>query len=418
MRKGVLAFVMAGGKGIRLGPMTNERAKPAVPFGGKYRIIDFALSNLVNSGITSIFVLTQFKCQSLIEHLSRAWQFGTGLPEFFVKAVPAQMRRGESWYNGTADAIFQNVHLIREREPDILAVFAGDHIYRMDIGQMIQFHVNTGAEITISAVPMPIETSRGNFGILEIDENQRAISFEEKPASPKEMPGQPGKCLVSMGNYLFERKALLDEIERDHVSHAIHDFGKSILPELINRRKVYVYNFLDNKIPGVTDTPEHGYWRDIGTIEAYYEANMDLKSVKPVFNLYNRHWPVRTSPHDGPPAKFVHDSEGRTGRGINSIISEGCIVSGALVRDSVIGRNVRANSYGEVVESVIFDGVEIGRGAKVHRAIIDKYAVIEPGDRVGFDLEADAKRFYVSPSGLVVIARQQKHDSHIARVTI
>jgi len=407
MRRSVMALVMAGGRGTRLGPLTKDRAKPAVPFGGRYRIIDFALSNLINSNIFSVYVLTQFKCQSLLDHLNNAWNFGSALPSHFVKAVPAQMRRGAHWYAGTADSIFQNVHIIREGNPDLVAVLAGDHIYRMDINQWIQFHFQVGADVSVSCIPMDVQSAAGLFGIFEVDSNWRVLGFEEKPLAPKEIPGRPGVCLVSMGNYLFEPQSLIDELELDHQIHAEHDFGKTIMPELIDRRELFVYNYATNIVQGSSES-ERGYWRDVGTIDSYYQANMDLKSITPVFNLYNQKWPIRTSSHNSPPAKFVHDSKGRTGRAINSIVSEGTIVSGSVVSDSVLGRDIHVHSFCEIKDTIIFNEVTIGRGAKIRRAIIDKYVTIAPGDRIGYDREKDAERFYVTPSGIVIIAKQAK----------
>jgi glucose-1-phosphate adenylyltransferase len=414
MRKRILAFIMAGGKGTRLEPLTRDRAKPAVPFGGRYRIIDFVLSNFVNSGVHSIYVLTQFKSQSLTEHIQNAWTFSSILGDQFVTVVPAQMRRGESWYKGTADAIYQNFHVISERNPDIVAVFGGDHIYRMDITQMVQYHSEKNADATISAIPFPIEEGH-KFGILEVDEDWRVVGFQEKPAQAKPIPGQPDKALVSMGNYLFNAGALEKALTADADKETSHDFGHDILPRIYRSMKVYAYDFRTNVVPGV-ELKERGYWRDVGDLDSYYYANMDLKDFEPVFNLYNREWPIRTSVHSDPPAKFVHTSEGRTGHALNSIVSEGCIISGSTVRDCVLGRNVHIHSFSEVTESILMDQVTIGRGCRIRRCIMDKYVTIEPGTSIGIDREADRKKYHVTDSGIVVIARSPKRGVLISEL--
>jgi glucose-1-phosphate adenylyltransferase len=404
-----LALVMAGGQGTRLHPLTRERAKPAVPFGGKYRIIDFVLSNLVNSRIYSIYVLVQWRSQSLIEHLKDGWQFGGMLPDHFVTPVPAQMRMGESWYQGTADAIYQNLNLIDDSKPDIVAVFSADHIYRMDVQQMIEFHVDRKAAVTIAALPVDLGQS-DQFGIAEVDSGLRVVGFEEKPAVARPIPGAPGKCLASMGNYLFDPHVLKAALMEDAANpHSQHDFGRDLLPSLIDRIPIYAYNFMTNRIRG--DSEENlSYWRDVGTLDAYFDANMDLRDARPHLNLYNPYWPLRTAYYDQPPAKFVFAENGRRGQALHSIISEGCIISGGSVRNSILGRSVFVHSYSEIDDSVIMDYVEIGRHARVRRAIIDKNVYIAEGEEIGFDLERDRKRFFVTDSGLVVIPKTAKRD--------
>src|SRR6266849_1755179 len=377
-----LALIMAGGQGTRLYPLTRDRAKPAVPFGGKYRIVDFVLTNFLNSQIYSIYVLVQWRSQSLIEQLKDGWQFGHIMHDHFIIPVPAQMRLGETWYQGTADAIFQNLNLVDDFRPDLVAVFGADHVYRMDIQQMIQFHLDHKAAVTVSTLPVTLEEAN-QFGVVDVDSGLRFIGFDEKPANPRPMPGAPGKCLASMGNYLFDpgvlRAAILEDAQ-NRTSH--HDFGRDLLPALIDRVPIYAYNFMTNRIRG--DSEENlSYWRDVGTIEAYYEANMDLRDAKPRLNLYNTYWPLRTAYYNQPPAKFVFNEEFRRGQALHSVVSEGCIVSGGLVRNSILGRSVFVHSYSQVDDSVVMDYCEIGRYAKVRRAIIDKNVTIQEGDEIG-----------------------------------
>ena len=402
---------MAGGQGTRLYPLTRDRAKPAVPFGGKYRIVDFVLSNFVNSQIYSIYVLVQWRSQSLIEHLKDGWQLGRIMHDHFIVPVPAQMRMGESWYQGTADAIFQNLNLIDDFKPDLVAVFGADHIYRMDIGQMIEFHVERKSAVTVATLPVPIEEA-DQFGIMEVDSGLRVSNFEEKPRQPpRAMPGAPGKCLASMGNYLFDPQILRSALAKDadkRSSH--HDFGRDLIPALIDRVPVYAYNFMSNRIRG--DSEENlSYWRDVGTIDAYYEANMDLRDARPHLNLYNQFWPLRTAYYNQPPAKFVFNEDFRRGQALHSTVSEGCIVSGGTVRNSILGRSVFVHSYSQVDDSVIMDYCEIGRYAKVRRAIIDKNVQIPEGEEIGYDLERDRKRYFVTESGIVVIPKAAKRGN-------
>ena len=401
----VLGIVMAGGEGRRLYPLTRDRAKPAVPFGGKYRIIDFVLSNFVNSEIYTIYVLVQYKSQSLIEHLQASWRFGGLLPEqFFISLVPAQMRLGQTWYEGNADAVYQNLHLIRNFRPDMVAVFGADHIYRMDIRQMVSFHQEHGAQVTIAAIPVPIEEASA-FGILQVDADGRVTGFQEKPASPTPIPGDPRRCLASMGNYLFTTSTLIKLLEQDALQEdTTHDFGRDILPPIIGQMPVYAYDFHRNHIAG---EPEGAppYWRDVGTLDAYYEANMDLRDVTPQLNLYNQLWPIRTGASTLPPAKFLFNDWDRRGVALQSIIPEGCIISGGFVIDSVLGRNVYIHAYSQVEWSVIMDNCHIHRHARVRRAIIDKNVEVPEGEEIGWDLEHDRKRFTVTDSGIVVIPR-------------
>jgi glucose-1-phosphate adenylyltransferase len=409
----VLGMVMAGGRGERLYPLTRDRAKPAVPFAGKYRIIDFVLSNLVNSGIYSIYVLTQFKSQSLVEHLQEAWQLNGIFGEHFVIPVPAQMRTGDDWYRGTADAVYQNLHLIKRANPRSVAVLGADHIYKMNIRQMVDSHDKGEAAVTVAAIPVRIE-SAGQFGVLEVDDELRIVGFEEKPARPKPIPGQPEWAFISMGNYIFETKLLLQALEDDGSNpQSSHDFGSDILPRLVREgRIVYAYDFRRNRIPTAAKGEEPSYWRDVGTIEAYYEANMDVKTVDPCLNLYNRSWPIRTVAYSDPPAKFVFDEEGRRGMALNSVVSEGTIISGSLVRDSVIGRNVRIHSYCLIEETIIMNRVEIGRGCQIRRAIIDKNVYLPPETKIGYGAGEDRSRYFLSDSGIVVIPREEpKHSA-------
>ncbi len=404
-----LGLVMAGGQGTRLHPLTRDRAKPAVPFGGKYRIVDFVLSNLVNSGIYSIYVLVQWRSQSLIEHMKDGWQFGGMLPGHFITPVPAQMRMGETWYQGTADAIFQNLNLVDDSNPDIVAVFSADHIYRMDVQQMLDFHLERKAAVTVAA--LPVELDQGDqFGIIDVDSGLRVVGFEEKPRHPQAMPGAPDKCLASMGNYLFDPQVLKAALIEDAQEvGSRHDFGHDLIPSLINRVPVYAYNFMTNRIRG--DLEENlAYWRDVGTIDSYFDANLDLRDARPHLNLYNPYWPLRTAYYDQPPAKFVFAEDGRRGLALHSTVSEGCIISGGAVRNSILGRSVFVHSYSEVDESVLMDYVEIGRHARVRRAIIDKNVTIAEGDEIGYDLERDRQRFFVTDSGLVVIAKAPKRN--------
>jgi glucose-1-phosphate adenylyltransferase len=409
----ILGIVLAGGKGERLYPLTQHRAKPAVPFGGRYRIIDFVLSNFVNSGILSIYVLTQFKAQSLLEHLDKGWRTSDFLGEHFITPVPAQMRMGQDWYQGTADSVYQNLYLIERHDPKLVAVFGADHIYRMNIRQMIDEHQQKNAIVTVAALPVRIEEAT-QFGVMEVDPDWRIIGFDEKPAHPKPIPGEPDYALVSMGNYLFNTDTLVDSLTSEADDPMTrHDFGRHHLPGLVETNRVFAYDFRKNRVPVPFKGEEVSYWRDLGTIEAYYEANMDLCSVDPLFNLYNRSWPLRTVGYGDPPAKFVFDWYDRQGVALNSIVAEGTIISGSTVHNCVIGRNVRIHSYSQIDDSVVMDWVEVGRGCKIRHAIIDKSNVIPPGAEIGYDLEKDRERYFVSDSGIVVIGRGERKTSWV-----
>ena len=404
MNRRVLAMVLAGGKGTRLYPLTRDRAKPAVPFGGKYRIVDFVLSNLVNSGVYSTYVLTQFKSQSLLQHLRDTWQFGGLLPYQFIMPVPAQMRSlDETWYLGTADAIYQNIDLITQARTDLVLVFSADHIYRMNVREMIEFHNENGSDITIAAVPAPKEQA-SEFGVIEVSAGNRVVGFHEKKADAPTIPGHPDQVFASMGNYIFSTETLLEELYADaRNENSSHDFGKDILPELIHRANVFAYDFRDNRIPG--DPPSVlPYWRDVGTVDAFYEANMDLRSVTPALNLYNPHWPLGPTREMHPPVKFVFDQDGRRGHAVDSIVASGCIISGGLVRASVLGRSVRVHSGAVVERSILFDNCDIGRNARIRNAILDKNARIPAGATIGYNLKNDRKNYHVSENGIVVVA--------------
>ena len=395
MKSRVLGMILAGGQGTRLFPLTRKRAKPAVPFGSKYRIIDFAINNFINSEIYAINVITQFKAQSLTEHIQRGWRFGTFLSDYFITLVPAQMYRyeelGPVWYRGTADAVYQNLHLVDNYGADDVAVFSGDHIYKMNIAHMLEVHRDTRADVTIASFPMPAADSK-RFGVMTVDDRGRVTDFLEKP-DPSTLPGNPQTVLTSMGNYIFSRRALEELLElgvRDEGSNAF-DFGKDTLPRaILDGYNVMAYDFHRNPIPG--QAGPNTYWRDVGTLDAYYEANMDLVSVTPEFDLYNPEWPLRTASEFSAPAKFVHEAAERRGQAFNSLMAGDVIISGGTVRDSVLGRHVRTHSYSLVEGAVILDHVEIGRHAHVRRAIIDKNVVIPPGVRIGVNPEEDLAR--------------------------
>lgn len=398
-RPRVLAIVLAGGRGERLYPLTRERGKPAVPFGGKYRIVDFVLSNFVNSGIYALYVLVQYKAQSLIEHLRNAWRLG-GLPDHFVIVVPPQMRWGESWYQGTADAVYQNINLVRDFRPDIVAIFGADHVYRMDVGQMIAFHQERRADITVAALPVPLAAA-SSFGVLAVDEESRITRFDEKPADPPSMPDDPSRAYASMGNYLFERDALQEALVEDARRSTDHDFGRTIIPELVPDRRVFAYNFLANDVPGVQPYEEQGYWRDVGTIQAYWQAHMDLLGPTPALNLDNQAWPIITAAYPGPSARFME------GEIRDALVGEGTLIDGAAVSRSVLGRGVRVLRGAAVHECIVMDGTTVGEEAVLRRVIADRYNTIRPGARIGADAEDDRLRYHVDPTGLVILPRGQ-----------
>ena len=398
----ILGLILAGGKGTRLFPLTKERSKPAVPFGGKYRIVDFVLSNFINSGIYSIYVLTQFKSQSLLQHMRNAWQFSKLLTSQYILPVPAQMRKGDQWYLGTSDAIYQNIHLIELSEPEMVAVFGADHIYYMDLRQMIAYHRDRGALGTVAALPIPVSQAE-RFGTMEIDADWRIVRFHEKIPNPPEIPGRPGWCLASMGNYIFDPGLLVRELRRDAARpDSDHDFGKNMLPAMVQELPLYAYDFLTNTVPG-ENSENHGYWRDVGTVEAYYEANMDLRSIKPGLNLHNPDWPLRTAQYPTAPSRYCADEAGNRGQVEDSMVSEGCVLYGSVVRRSVLGRGVFVDSGASVEDSIVMARCHIGAGAKIRRAIIDKNARIPPGRRIGYDEASDRERHHVSASGIVVV---------------
>lgn len=403
MRIRVLGIVLAGGKGTRLYPLTKERAKPAVPFGGKYRIIDFVLSNFINSGIYSIYVLTQFRSQSLLQHLAEGWQFGSLLKSQFIIPVPAQMRSpGETWYQGTADAIYQNINLVEQSDPHVVAIFGGDHIYRMNVMSMIDFHAHRSADVTVAAIPVEKKHAH-EFGVIEASDDGHILAFHEKNPDAPTMPGDNQRVYASMGNYVFSTRTLLRLLHDDAAEpNSSHDFGRDILPRLAGKSEIFAYDFQANRIPG-ENNDNIPYWRDVGTIDAYYEANMDLRAVKPALNLYNREWPLRSTSYPDPPAKFTFDEENRRGQAIDSIVSGGCILSGGMVKNSVLGRGVRVHSGAGVENCVILDNCDIGRRARLRRTILDKNVRIPEDAEIGFDFDRDRRHHHVTESGIVVI---------------
>lgn len=396
-RPRILGFILAGGRGERLQPLTKERGKPAVPFGGKYRIVDFVLSNFVNSGIHAVYALVQYKSQSLIEHLRVGWRFG-GLPDHFVIAVPPQMRWGEQWYRGTADAVYQNLNLLRDFNPDIVMIFGADHIYRMDVNQMLAYHVERDAQVTVAALPVPIDQA-SEFGIIEADADGRIAGFEEKPARPTPMPGDASRALSSMGNYIFNRDIIVETLIEDARRSTDHDFGRTIIPELFPYAGVFAYDFLTNDVPGAKPHEEQGYWRDVGTIGAYWQAHMDLLGAAPLFDLDNPQWPILTAPYGGPAAHLI------AGDVTDSLIGEGCHIANATVRRSILGRGVRVEPGAVVEESIVMDYTIVGRNAHLRRVIADRYNLVAAGDAVGVDHLRDAQRYQVDESGIVVLPR-------------
>lgn len=407
--------VLAGGKGTRLEPLTLDRAKPAVPFGGNYRIVDFVLSNAINSGLRRILVLTQYKALSLDRHINLGWRqyFCAELGEF-LDVVPPQQRIDEHWYQGTADAVYQNIFAIEKDRPEYIVILAGDHIYKMNYLSMIEFHREMEADLTVGALNVSREAAK-SFGVIQVDEDSRITGFEEKPNEPKTLPGDDQNCLASMGIYVFTARFLFEQLCRDATEpESHHDFGKNIIPSIIDTQRVFAFPFKDE------NRKRHAYWRDVGTIDAYYEANMDLIEIDPELNLYDQDWPIRTLQSNLPPPKFVFGSDGdphRRGQAIDSLVSPGTIVSGGTVQRSVISPNVRVNSYASVENSIIFEGVNIGRHARVRRAIIDKNVNIPPGMEIGFDLDLDRRRgFTISPSGIVVISRNDNPSTDLDNV--
>jgi glucose-1-phosphate adenylyltransferase len=409
----VLVMILAGGEGRRLAPLTNDRAKPAVPFGGRYRIIDIVLSNFVNSGLFRIKVLTQYKSASLEEHIARVWRLSPILDQY-IEAIPAQQRTGKSWFKGSADAVYQCQHVITDEKPALLAIFGGDHVYKMDVRQMLAWHIERQCDASIAVIPVPKHEAR-DFGVIEVDETGRIVGFHEKVADPPGMPGNPDMCLASMGNYIFNTEAVMAELNRDAgAEESKHDFGHDILPRMVrNGQPVYAYDFATNRVPG-EDEHGTGYWRDVGTVAAYWEAQMDLIEIHPHFNLYNDRWPIRTGITHAPPAKFVFRDEihARVGIATDSLVSHGCIISGGRIHRSVLSIGCRINSFSEVEESVLFENVQIGRHARLRRCIVDKDVEIPQGSEIGFNLDLDRKRFHVTDAGIVVIPKRTKLEEN------
>jgi glucose-1-phosphate adenylyltransferase len=399
VRARVLAFILAGGKGERLYPLTRDRGKPAVPFGGKYRIVDFVLSNFVNSGIYALYVLVQYKAQSLIEHLRNAWRLG-GVPDHFIIVVPPQMRRAEVWYQGTADAVYQNLNLVRDFHPDVVAIFGSDHIYRMDISAMVESHGQRAADVTVAALPVSIEEARG-FGVIETAVDGRILRFEEKPQQPAPIPADPRRAFASMGNYVFSREVLVDALLDDAKRDTDHDFGRTIIPQLVGGGAVYAHDFAASTVPGLHPYEEHGYWRDVGTISAYWQAHMDLLGSGPRLDLANPRWPILTSAYPGPSARIID------GTVDDSLIGEGSVVDHATVARSIVGRGVQIEPGARVEESIVMDHTVVAAGARLRRVVVDRYNQIERGTVIGEDPGSDADRYHVDSSGIVVVPRGQ-----------
>lgn len=407
VNRNTIAMVLAGGKGERLSPLTIRRAKPSVAFGGKYKIIDFVLSNLFNSGIKKVYILTQYKAYSLNKHIRDSWGRWTGLGEFFVAISPETSSESEEWFKGTADAILQYLRFVESSDADYVAIFGGDHIYKMDISQMVGYHRMNRADITIAALEVPREEA-SRFGVFSVDEDSRVTDFKEKPAMPETIPGRD-TCFVSMGNYIFSTKKLIEVLLEGKKLHADLDFGKHVIPMMLEAEdRIFAYNFSDNVIPGMK-SEERGYWKDVGTIDSYYETNMDLINVSPQLNLYNYKWPILTNQGNLPPAKTVLDEDDRRGQNIDSYVCAGCITSGSTVRRSILGPRCRINSYSLVEDSILFENVTVGRNVKIRRAIIDKDVVIKDGWTIGYNLDDDRSRGYtVTETGIVVVPRKDR----------
>ncbi|MBW2261602.1 MAG: glucose-1-phosphate adenylyltransferase [Deltaproteobacteria bacterium] len=402
-------MILAGGQGKRLYPLTRDRAKPAVPFGGLYRIIDLVLSNFINSGFFRIKLLTQYKSHSLEQHVARGWRMAP-ITDNFVECLPAQQRLGMSWYKGSADSIYQSLHVVEDEGATDVCIFGADHVYQMDIRQMLAFHHGVDADATVAVVPVPVDQASA-FGIVVVDEQMRVLDFQEKPEKPASMPGNPDLALASMGNYIFRTGGLVDALAVDAAKDTAHDFGKDILPRFVGS-KLYAYDFASNVVPGGSGH-NSGYWRDVGSIDSYFEANMDLISYRPRFDIHNTQWPLRSSMRFLPPAKFVHMDEPkrRVGRAIQSMVSDGCIVSGGLVQTSILGPGVRVNSYASIRDSILFGGVDVGRRVRLKRVIVDKDVAIPAGVRIGYNHDLDRSRgFTVSESGVVVVPKRARID--------
>lgn len=405
--RNILTMILAGGRGERLIPLTTDRAKPAVPFGGKYRIIDFTLSNCINSGLRNMIVLIQYKSHSLDRHIRRGWNVFNPEVGEYIFSLPPQQRISQDWYRGTADAVHQNWFIVEDKQPEFVLILAGDHIYKMNYRDMYGYLQQKQADVVVGAIEVPLADA-SNFGVMTVDSNARITRFDEKPAQAPPMPNDPGRALCSMGIYLFRTSVLHDHLFSDAEQDTSHDFGKDIIPGMIGSRRVFAYNFRDENRKAVK------YWRDVGTLDAYWEANMDLVSVDPLFNLYDQNWPIRTYQGQYPPAKFVfaeeHGSGGRVGFALDSIVSGGCIISGGRVQNSVLSANVRVNDYAEVLQSIIMENVVIGDHCRIRKAIIDKDVTIPPKTEIGWDLESDRTRFTVTESGIVTIGKGVKLD--------
>ncbi|MFH1148675.1 MAG: glucose-1-phosphate adenylyltransferase [Pseudomonadota bacterium] len=399
----VLGIILAGGMGKRLFPLTQQRAKPAVPFGAKYRIIDFVLSNFINSEIYSIYVLVQFKSQSLLEHLRDGWMVTGPVPGSFITPVPAQMQTGENWYRGTGDALRQNLHLVKRLSPEIVAVFNADHIYQMDIREMIRFHREKHADVTVASYSVPVSEAN-SFGVLKVNQNGEILGHEEKPEVPCTLPNRPDTSLISMGNYLFNPGVLCNVLEQDPAPEG-YDLARDIIPLLTSRHKVVAYDFRKNRVPGL-DAEENTYWHDIGTIKAFFDANMELTARKPSFNLYNRNWPLRTATYATPPIRFTKDQSGKSPLVESSLIAGGSVLSGGTVRNSIVGRNVRIGSGCVVENSIIFDNAVLFENVMIKRTIIDKNVTLTEGTRIGYDAASDTGSYFVDPSGIVVVTKE------------
>ena len=411
LTKNTFAMILAGGRGSRLGPLTDWRAKPAVPFGGKFRIIDFPLSNCINSGIRRIGVATQYKAHSLLQHLQRGWSFLAGQFKESIELLPAQQRVEESWYKGTADAVFQNLDIIRDYEPEYLLILAGDHIYKMDYGKMLAQHVERNADMTVACLDVPLEDAKG-FGVMGVNADWRVVDFVEKPSAPPPMPNQPDRALASMGIYVFNAKFLYEQLARDSSEpKSSHDFGKDIIPHLVPRYRVFAHRFAESCVGRPDQAP---YWRDVGTLDSYWEANMELCRVTPDLNMYDKEWPIWTYQEQLPPAKFVFDDADRRGMAIDSLVSGGCIISGAMIRRSLLFSDVRVDSHSVIEDSVILPDVAIEKNVKLRKVVVDKRSRIPEGLTVGYDLESDRRRFLVSDKGVTLITAemlgQQVHN--------
>jgi glucose-1-phosphate adenylyltransferase len=413
--KDVLTLILAGGKGTRLDPLTRDRAKPAVPFGGLYRIVDFTLSNCINSNLRRLLVLTQYKARSLDRHITAGWGFLSRELDEYIEVLPPQQRIDEHWYKGTADAIYQNIYSIEKADPRYVLILAGDHIYKMDYGDMIRTHIETGADLTIGCIPVPLRDSR-HFGVMQVDAQNRVINFQEKPREATPMPDDANHCLASMGIYVFTARPMYELLCQDATHpNSEHDFGKNIIPSIMETHKAYAYRFRDENRKAVP------YWRDVGTLDAYYQANMDLVEVEPILNLYDREWPIRTNQPQQPPPKFVFSDDGpkghaRRGEAHDSMVCQGCIISGGHVRRSILSPNVRVNSFALVENSILFEGVDVGRYCRIRRTIIDKDVKIPQNTTIGYDLEHDRQRgFVVTEQGVVVIAKAELPETFAAK---